>query len=149
MTRSTKRTIAALQSLHQSIPGVASAPTTYPASINSADLPLVLVWPAEGEWSQGAMNAQRRLDRTYRVQVFVSALGQQELDEALQASIDLLDAFGEAYLNPDNFTLLNGAVQATIKTGVGDIADGGVAVLAYAGTEYQGFEYRLTVYEKY
>lgn len=141
-----RTSIAALQALHATIPGIVSTPTTFPASIDSSSLPLVLVWPEAAAWERKMASAPSRQDRTYLVQVFVAPAG-SDLNDAVQPLIDLLQAFGDTYTNPENIALANGAYQVTLKTGTGNMSDEGAGVLMYAGNDYHGFQFRINVSE--
>lgn len=146
---SVQATIAALQTLHRSIPGVVSASIVYVGSIDSSSLPLVLTWPEQGEWERPMASAPIRQDRFYRVQCFVAPIsGGASIDDGMQAAITLLQRFGETYCNPDHIQLGNGSTQIVLKTGAGNISDSGVGVLEYAGVAYHGFEFKIGVYEK-
>jgi len=133
-------TVAAFQALHRAIAGVTSAPAALPGSANETDLPLVITKPAEATWSQQAVGLKRQ-ERAYLVYCLVApvALGDAP-DTGFQACLPLLQAFGEAYLNDLS---LGGAVDH-----LGEVADGGVEVLTFAGVHYHGFIYRVTAVEK-
>ncbi len=136
-------TIAALQTLHAAVAGIESAPTEYPAVIDTAELPLVLVWPGPAQWAQhtAGLGLQRQ-ERTYLVRVFVQPTAQGEgTDEGLQRAIPILQAMGTAYL--EDITL-NGAVDQ-IRNG---FADGGLDNLIYGAQSYRGFEFTLQIVEK-
>ena len=138
--------IASLHAHHKPIPGIVSAPTTFPSSIDTSSLPLVLVWPEAPTWERRMASAPSRQDRQYLVQVFV-APGSSDLDDAVQPLIDLLQVFGDAYTNPANIALANAPYQITLKTGTGDTSDDGAGMLTYAGQDYHGFQYRISVSE--
>lgn len=143
-------TIDLLQAQHATISGVRSAPARadYPEAINSASLPQVLTWPEAGQWSQEATGALRRHQRTYLVQVFVKAGMQgRGIGPAIVAMADLIQAFGERYLDPAGFVLASGSPQVTIHTEPGQLSDTGLAILRYAGVEFHGFQFTVRVYE--
>lgn len=140
-------TRAKLQTLHASISGVKSAPTSYPASLKTAQLPLVLVWPDQGEWQSLTTSAMRRQDRVYLVRVYFDAVAQGSPDKPPPGIEDMLQAFGAAYVDPANADQSASGYQAVIM-GEG-ITDSGLGVLNYAGIPYHGFEFRVSVYEKW
>ena len=135
-------TIATLQAKNALITGVTTAPTKFPASINTADLPLVLVLPGEGSWGTQAIGLKRQ-DRIYRILVYVEAVGQATIDERMNDVIPLLQAFGAAYLSDISFLSDSNIDQVQIP-----FTDGGAVVLPYAGNDYTGFEMRVTITEK-
>lgn len=132
--------VAALQSLHAAIAGVATAPIAMPASLNTADLPCVLVWPGTATWRQQAVGL-RRLEREYIVRCYVAPVAQGKgVDEGWQAALALLDAFGQAY---ENDIALGGMVDQ-----IASVVDMGLGVHVFAGIAYHGFEYRLKIVQK-
>lgn len=143
-------TIGLLQARHRTIGVRAPEPEEYPDSLNRVGLPLVLTFPDRGDWQQQAAAGLRRQDRIYRVQVFVRPTAQGSgLGSAVVLCSELLQQFGELYLEEITIALANTPAQATIKTDAGNLSDDGVGVLTYAKTEYYGFEFRVGVYEKW
>jgi len=150
-------TRVALQTLNATITGVTSAPANYPGAINTADMPMALVWPGPAESRAESIGALRRQDRTWVVRVYVDAVNQGlGKHEVWQTAEVLLQRFIEAYLNSANVVLDNNGAQATISTAAGDITDGGLQVLTYppglpldAAPAYYGLEVRVRVYEKW
>jgi hypothetical protein len=136
-------TIAALQQLHATIPGVTSAPEEWPASIATPNLPLVQTWPQEGQWQSEARDLDRQR-RRYAVQVLVAPVAQRNAD-TLRTCIALLDAFGRAYLNPSNNQLANGAELVVEEV---PVLDSGIQELELAGKSYLGFEIIITIDEE-
>jgi hypothetical protein len=143
--------IAALQTRNAAITGIAKAPTAYPGSLNTAHLPLVLVWPAASQSHQNSIGDLRRSDRTYNLDVYVAPVAQgQGVDQEIQNSITLLQRFIDAYANAEDSDLIGGSPQATIKASEqSPIQDTGIVVLKYAGTDYHGFRLQVGVYEKW
>lgn len=132
--------VAQLQSTHGDITGITSAPTEYPASLNTADLPMVLTFPKEAEWSQQAVGLKRQT-RTYEVWVLVAPLmAGKPVYEGFTASLPFFDLFGDAYLSD---LTLGGNVDH-----IGVFSDRGLEVLTYAGTEYFGIRFQLPITEK-
>jgi GNAT superfamily N-acetyltransferase len=146
-------TIDLLQTLHASISGVDTAPlaAAYPDALNTAHLPLVLTWPETGNWSLEAAGGLRRQDRQYKVQVFVRPVAQgRGIGSVIATCADLLQAFGEAYIDPGHLALADlPPVHITLKTEPADLSDTGIAVLTYAGVEYHGFSITVGVYEQW
>lgn len=130
-------TVAALQALHATVTGITSAPTVMPASINTADLPMVLTIPGAGTWTRRAFD-QAQQERVYLVRVFVGPTGQGTVDEAFDAALPILQAMGVVYLA---WTLTDVVYDM-------DFTDSGLdGRLLFGGQEYRGFEFRLTVRE--
>lgn len=134
-------TITALQTVHAAISGVKTAPTAFPSVLNTATLPIVLIWPAQGDWNLQAIDLDR-CKRRYTVRCFVKPVAQGEagIDDGYQECVTLLNAFGLAYL--DDLTL--GSTVDHIRL----IQDTGVSNLRWADVAYWGFEYTLEVVEK-
>lgn len=146
---SIKQTIACLQTLHKTIPGVKLAPVAYPGQLNTADLPYVLVWPGRGTTTAvTSRGAVQRTQRAYSVRVFMEAVGQDIVDIPAQAGIDMLNLFIETYM--DNLSLADDYIR------IAQIDDSGLtvgadlvgsSVLTYAGQFYRGFVCDLTIIE--
>ena len=143
-------TLAALQTLHATLSGVTSAPTDYPAALNTSTLPIVLTWPGPAEWKRAALGLNRQA-RDYHVKVYVGPVASgQGNNQVTQTAITLLNAFGLAYILDANVTL-SGAVDHIGGDGKGNpapVADSGITELEYAGVRYHGFEFRVPVVEK-
>jgi hypothetical protein len=141
----TSGVISALQTLNAAITGIASAPTAMPGALNTASLPIVLVFPQQGEWLFEAVG-MGTLKRTYAVRVYVEPVGQgQGVDEAFQACLSLLDRFGDKYQATISLT-----VSGDTTCYVSNITDSGIdGRLLFAGIEYHGFEFKIQVTEKW
>ena len=135
-------TLATLQAKHLAIVGITTAPTNWPSSINTADLPMAITLPAEGTWTTAAIGLDRQ-DRTYRIMVYVEPLGQRTVDERMDAVIPLIGSLGAAYLGD-----LGIAADTNIDQVQLPITDSGPTVLTFAEIDYIGFEMRLTITEK-
>jgi hypothetical protein len=132
--------IAALQSKHRGITGIASAPTAMPASINTAAMPIVLCWPGPATWDGISFDASQQT-RTYIVRVYVQPVGQgQGVDEGYQDILPLLQAFGAAYMADPYLSNTVFVIDSVSDAGL----DG---TLMFAGVEYRGFEFRINVVE--
>jgi hypothetical protein len=135
-------TIAALQVLHATVTGVTKAPTATPASINTADMPLIITIPGPATWEQEYAGGHEQT-REYIVRLFYGPVGQETVDEAFDAVIPIIQAIGTAYQDDPN---LGGAV-AHIDTGFTDTGLDGQ--LMFAGQMYRGCEFRVKITEKW
>lgn len=132
----------ALQVVHAAITGVKSAPLRRPASINTAEMPIVLVRPIEGAWETAAIG-QRKVVRAFEVAVYVGPVAQgQGVDETYQEALVLLDRFGDAYIA----TTLPAALGVDLVEGATDTGLSGQVM--FGGVAYQGFVYTVKVKHK-
>jgi len=138
-------TIAALQSVHAGVSGIASAPTAMPSNLDQATLPVALVWPGEATWQMQAIGLQRQ-ERTYIVRVFVAPVAQGIAgpDEGYQECAALVQRIGAAYL--DDLTL-GGTVDQITEIRDSGVSGGGFELL-WGNVPYWGISYRVTVVEK-
>lgn len=133
--------ITALQAKHVGLSGVKTAPTAVPSSLNTAQLPIVIVLPGPAAWSNQAIGLTRN-DRTYNVRVYVAPIAQgQGIDQGYQATIALMQTLGAAYVDWPNWHGSNFEQMTAI-------ADDGHQVLSYAGIDYHGATFRLNITEK-
>jgi hypothetical protein len=134
--------ITALQAKNAAITGITSAPTAMPAALNTAAMPIALVFPGVAQWSSAAIGLNEVV-RTYIVRVYVEPVGQgQGVDEGFQAAAPIMDAIGTAYLADPT---LGGAI-----THFNSISDMGLdGVLMFAGNTYRGFEFQVSVTSKW
>lgn len=148
---SVRNTIRMLQSLHASVPGIVSAPERFPGSIQSADLPLVIVWPGNGVTQKiTSRGLVTRTERRYSVRVYVEALGQNDYSSPAYQSIDLIQEFIDVYMN--NHTLEDGYTEIVRIEDSGVISGGDVQAMAamnYAGNWYRGVVFTLVILELY
>jgi len=139
--------IAAIQTINGGISGIRSAPTTIPGKLNTADLPTVLVFVGPGEWERVTDFSLQF--RTFYVRFYVKPISQDiKPDAGYSEAYGLLQSVCEEYLSDITF---GGAVQHTgrgARYAPPTLEDGGVTVLAYAGTEYHGFEITVTTKEQ-
>lgn len=137
--------INTLQALHATVTGVVSAPTAMPASLNTADMPIVLTFPAECTWGMLTAGSLRRQDRVYKVRCYVAPSVQGAgVDEGYQQCLPIIQAMAEAYLAAMAWT------TSTATVFINSVQDMGLdGQLMFAGTAYRGFEFRLTVSEKW
>ena len=138
-------TVTALQTLHATVAGIKSAPTQMPSSLNTAELPMALVWPGEATWQLAAMGLKRQ-ERVYIVRVFARPVAQDipGPDAGYDDCVALLEAFGQAYQS--NLTLAGAVdnISAVRDSGI----SGGAMELLWGNISYWGFVYRVTVVEK-
>jgi hypothetical protein len=134
----------ALQTVHAAITGVTKAPTVRPASINTSDMPLVLVRPVATTWDgEHALVGMRKVVRAFEVAVYVGPVAQgMGVDETYQEALVLLDRFGIAYCK----STLPGVLGVNEVMGATDTGLSGNVM--FGGTAYQGFVYTVTVKEK-
>lgn len=137
--------IDALQKLHRTIEGVKLAPAKYPGSINSADLPLVIVWPGRATTKfVTTKGIVIRSERMYSVRVYVEAVGQNDYDTPARDGITLLQRFLERYMRESEIAQGYPKILEVSDSG---LTAGGEAGLVYAGSFYKGFVCDLTVLE--
>jgi hypothetical protein len=135
-------TIAALQAFNLAVPGVNTASTSLQASVNAADLPMIIVAPGPATFSEQAMGLPRR-DCQYELLVLIApiALG-RSADDGYQASLVLMEALDQAYMAAQS-TTLDGAVEH-----VSSWRRDKLYVLTFAGVDYHGTTYYIDVVEK-
>lgn len=139
---SAETVIDALQAQHRAIAGVKQAPDQRPSSINTADMPLVLVRPMAATWDVAAIG-QRFVVRDYEVACFVGPVAQgQGADEVWQRAMNLLDLFGTLY------TLASLAGTLGVTAIMGAVDTGLSGTLEWAGVAYTGFTYTVKIKEK-
>lgn len=137
--------ITAMQARHAAISGVKTAPTTFPASIPSSDLPLLLTDLVTFEEHQEAHDeGEPVVDYVFRVRGFCQAAQLGTLDQGKQAIHTLLDAVladyrGDAGLTADAFIRTDrpGAVRGRV-----------VNDLTYGAESFFGFEILVQVQER-
>lgn len=150
MTTGILNTVQQLQMLHLTIDGVTTCPTVYPASISTAQLPLVIVWPGSGTTLPITARGQRLLtNREYSVRCYMEPFGQGNYDSAPRDAQSLIDRFIRTYF--DNMTLADGytRIESVRDSGIiaGTAALVGSSTLTFAGTFYKGFVFTLNIVE--
>ena len=139
--------ISAIQGVNETITGVKSAPTTIPGKLNSADLPMALVFVDRGEVTR--VSDFTLHFRTFIVRVYVKpTVLDVKPDAGYSEAYTLLQRFVEEYESDITF---GGAVQHTGRGARFEpptFEDDGVQVFNYAGTEYHGFQIYLTTKEQ-
>jgi len=139
----TATVITQLQAVHAAIAGITSAPTSAIRALNAADLPTVLVYPGPAQHARYAIG-MRRVERIYRVRLFVRVLGDSVEADYLPTITTFLDLFAAAYLTSTNVTL-GGSVEH-IQTE--RITDSGLTILDHGARDYHGVEWAVPVVEK-
>ena len=131
--------ITAIQTVNSGISGIRNAPTTIPGKLNSADLPMMLVFVGPGE-------PERVSDfslhfRTFWIRCYVKPISlDAKPDAGYREAYTLLQSVIEEYLSDITF---GGSVQ---HAGTGarydppTLEDSGVQAMPYAGNLYHGFE---------
>lgn len=138
-------TLTALQTVHATVTGVKSAPTDMPSALNTAVLPMVLVWPSAAEWNLQALDLYRRR-RDYVVRCYVQPVAQGEagIDDGYQNCVTLIEAFGLAYMAD---LTLGGVVDHIMAIRDSGVSGGGMQ-LTWGQVPYWGFVYTVSVIEK-
>lgn len=133
--------ITALQTRHAAITGVTNAPTVMPASLNAADLPLVLVFPAASIVQDLEPHTFiHNRGRSYVVRVYVKPLAQgRGIDEGFQDALTLLPLFDEGYRASN---VLSG-LTATLSS----YSDTGIQPQTFGEVSYHGFAFTLQISE--
>lgn len=146
----------AMQTLNLAVVGITAAPDAYPGALNTADMPIAITWPAEGQTSGtfGSNISQRAYTITVYVKPTQQGLG---VDEGWQSVMTLLQRMIDKYRDSDSVLLVNdGTYQASIRSGAeAPISDNGISIYAYpppaTGVEgypsYFGFQLRVMVKE--
>ena len=137
--------VSALQTAHLTISGVKTAPTAYPSVLNTATMPIVLVWPEAAEWDMAALGFYRR-KRVYRVTCFLdpTAQGKAGAGDPYVTLSTMLDAFGVKYLTDPT---LRGVVDTMTALSDSGVTAGGED-LVWGAIPYWGFTFRLSIVEK-
>ena len=136
----------ALQAIHRSTTGIKKAAERLPDSFNTDDLPYAYLRVEAGEWTRVSDWSQHFT--TFVTTVFVKPVGQGTRDDGFKIAARLCQELGEKYLSD---ITLGGVVQHMGRGARYDpptVEDGGIREIAYAGTAYWGFEYRITVKEQ-
>jgi hypothetical protein len=145
----TEQIIELLQRINKAIEGINTAPIKYPGSLQTANLPTVIVWPGRGTTRPITARATAiQTERVYSVRVFVEPIGQSNYDIPSWTAIELLERFIEVYFR--NEVLLDGYAKIISISDSGVMSGGELAVqagLTYAGVAYRGFVLSVTVTE--
>lgn len=144
-----KDVITTFQSLHAGIQGVASAPTAYPRSVNTADLPMVLTFPSQAITEMRTFKTVKRSSvRDYSVRLYIEPSGQDRYDNVMQIGITLLqrflDRYWSNYVLSENLVHIQEIRDSGIVTGGDLVGDRG---LVYAGVAYTGVIFEINVQE--
>jgi hypothetical protein len=138
-------TITALQTKHAAFSGVSTAPTAYPTSLPSSDLPLVLTDFVKGKSKWESYGGDFSCDeQQFLVRCYVLPIMQgQGIDEGKQATIALLDTFLAGYKAAP---ILSSTTSILIERGFEYVIprDG----IVYADVSYYGFTIVLPIEER-
>lgn len=122
-----------LQAINLGVTGIKTAPTTFPAVLNDADLPMAVVYPEEADHRTASTKVARRW-RNWVIRVYVKAtsLG-KGIGEGFAETMPILDALVETY------------EVVAIQQGTGNtwddlnlVSDDGVTLLTLHDTVYEG-----------
>ena len=149
---SVSTTITGIQAVNAAITGVSSAPTTMPASLKTASLPLAITIPGPAEWQNNSDGWGFQF-RTYMVRVYVKPIAQDiPADGGFQDAVTLIQRFGDKYMED---TTMGGVINTVrLDEGFGPaITDGGVRGDMTWGsdpnqTNYWGFEFQIVSKEE-
>ena len=142
--------IQAFQARHDLISGIATAPTAYPTSLNTADLPCIITDALKGknEWETHGGDLVLET-RAYRVRCYCLPQGLGVgIDQGKQQAITVLDGVLADYRSEPNLTS-----TAAIKIELG-IDDSGPKGMKYPNdpettAPYWGFELLVSVEERW
>lgn len=127
----------------------APALSRYPTSLDTAALPMLLTWPADGTWYlKGDGFAEDT--RTMTMTGYLAPIGQDDIPSRVLDSVRMLEALINLWLTRASIALIDpgsnaGGYQATIESahGLGH-SDGGVMTgPVFGGTRYEGFVLRI------
>lgn len=144
----------AFQRLHVGIEGVTTAPTKYPGSISTSELPMVLTFPSQAVTNMETFRPHNRFSnkrvslRDYSIRLFIEPVGQDIYDNVMQTGITMLQRFLDTYY--DNFVLGDNLAQIREVRDSGVITGGdlvGERGLFYAGIAYTGIIFEINVEE--
>ena len=131
--------IDAIQTINRDISGIRRAPTSIPGKLNTADLPMALVFVGPGEWERVSDFSLHF--RTFWIRFYVKPISlDAKPDAGYSEAYGLLQTVVETYLSD---ITLGGNVQhlgrgARYDPPTGE--DGGIQAMPYAGDLYHGFE---------
>ena len=129
-------TLAAFQTINAAITGVTAAPAVYPGKL--ADFPSAITLPGGCTWRAAGLGGGRKAERTYHLRFYVAPEG-NEAGTVLATCNTLLEAVGLVYR----------ATQSVDGHPVKAVSDGGLfQTLPYAGQQFYGFEFRVTLLEE-
>lgn len=147
---------AAMQVINVAISGVTTAPVLMPGSLETADLPAVIVWPSEADTHQSA--GFKVSTRSYVVALYVMPAEQGlGISEGWTDAKTLLQTLLETWASEDNVILISaGGYNASVRPDDDTpILDNGIEMIAYPPPaqgvtgypHYFGAQLRVTVKE--
>ncbi len=139
-----------LSALRPSFPRLqAPALERYPTSLDTAALPLLLTWPADGSWYLKG-DGFGEDTRTMTVTGFIAPIGQDDIPSRALDTIRMLEALINLWLTRRSIALIDpdsnaGGYQATVESAPGlGHSDGGVMTgPMFGGVRYEGFVLRV------
>lgn len=141
-----------IQAVNQGISGVQLAPSLdkYPTALDTANLPCLLTWPADGAWY--AKGGGYKVDhRTFLIVGYIQPLGQSDIPSRAVDAVRLFQTVRARYITAATIPLAdpddNSGYQITAESGPETRhTDGGLqSDLRFGGTLYHGFIVRLSV----
>lgn len=149
-------TIALLQNLVATIPGIKYAPqTSYPPALDTAKLPAVLTFSSDALTTPisnrviAAGPSFRKIERTYTLTCYVDPVGQSTARLRIDLATELLDAINEIIV-PNRHLSDTVRIQETRDSGVisgANVVTGNADNLVYNGQPYVGFVISALVIE--
>lgn len=125
--------VDAMQVINASIAGVSTTPVNLPGSLETADLPAVIVWPSGAESSMVA--GFDIVQRTYLVSCYVMPADQGlGVSEGWADTKTLLQRLIDEWLKTANIILVaDGTYNASVRPDVDEspILDNGIEMIAY------------------
>ena len=154
MTTGIELAINAMQAYHRTL--ISASPrllapdlASYPTSLQTASLPMILVWPADGAWYLKG-DGFGMDERTMLVTVYVAPVAQDDIPSRAMESVRLLEPLKNLWLTRAGVGIVNpgdnaGGYQVTIESSFGNgHSDGGLTSgPTFAGVAYTGFVVRL------
>ena len=98
----TNDVLSSLQTVNATITGVTSAPTDFPAVLNSSDLPMALSYPEAAEYGRYAREGLSE-SRSWFVRLYVQPISQgRGVDEGFGNSVVFIDRFRDEWEKTTN-----------------------------------------------
>ena len=143
-------TVTLLQAKHALVTGITKAPITYPTTVNSADLPLVLTTCGPGYARAATLGALKERREDFIVTVLALGVGQANDDQGVQLVHTLLDRFRTLYADP-TWYLLAASPHTYILAGEGVENQphhlGYLVVEREDGRKWHGFQFVVPIME--
>lgn len=137
-----------LQTINRAVTGVAYAPpvSEYPTTIDTPNCPMVISWPADGQWYIKG-GAARQMVRTWRVICYIEPVAQNDTPSNAEAALLVMQRLINAYISVANVSQANPPpYQLTIESGPDmQHSDGGLGLNMFRGVQFVAFELRINV----